>query len=335
MIFAITGANGFLGVHIIHHLLEQNHVIWAIYRDKASFEEYELVKSNYNIDESKYANLNWVSCELYDILGLKEIFSKCDYVIHAAGLISYFKKDKMKLLQVNYNYTKNVVNVALASQVKKLLYCSSISAISKSSSTLFSDETSSWFSTKPHSFYGYTKHLGELELWRAKEEGLDVVVVNPGIILGYGDWDSGSSQLFKNANNAFPFYSNGVTGFVGVKDVSRIIEKLCLSDVVGERFILVSENKSFKEIAFMMADQFHKKRPYLEVKGFLYWIIYGIISIQEFFKMGKFISKETVKSSVSSQLYSNEKISQLHNWEFELIDSVIEDACIGYKKSPS
>ena len=326
MNFAITGANGFLGVHIIHHLLNSGHSVKAVIRPNASLDEFELIKKRYALLEEIYSNLSWHVCELFDVVGLEQAFYGVDYVVHLAGKISYLKKDLPSLLQINQEYTSNVVNVALSLKVKKLLYCSSIAAISKNSKNEAITEDTEWDDEIAHSNYGFTKHLGECELWRGREEGLATVAINPGIILGYGDWTKGSNKLFGNAQKGFPFYSNGITGWVGVRDVARIVERLCLSDISGERFIIVSENKSFKDIADTMTDALGTKKPSIEIKGLLYKVAYGIVLVKEFLGLGGMLSRETVRASVSVNRFDNSKVKEALDYDFESIKEVIHDS---------
>ncbi len=333
MIFAVTGANGFLGVHIIHHLLSKGHIVKAIVRPGASLEEFKDVSKFYNRSQKELINLEWHHCELYDILGLQVIFEDADYVVHLAGMISYLQKDLDTMMKVNQDYTANVVNVALDAGVSKMLYCSSIAAITKNDKGDHLTEDVEWNNEVAHSNYGYTKHLGEYELWRGKEEGLDTIAINPGIILGFGDWNKGSNRLFKNAKTSFPFYSEGITGWVGVEDVATVVELLCLSDISGKRFILVSENKSFKEIADAMSDALGTKRSRIEIKGLLYMLTYAIVSIKEVLGLGGMLSKETVRSSVAVNYFENARIKAVLNFEFEDMKSVIQNATAGYKKS--
>lgn len=326
MTFAITGANGFLGVHIIHHLLQQGHNVVAIRRPGGSLDEFELVKSYYGIDEKLYRQLAWEECELFDIEGLNEIFSYSDYVMHLAGMISYLQRDYDKMLLVNQKYTSNVVNACLASNIKKLVYCSSIAAITKNKDGKMVTEDVEWNNEVSHSNYGYTKHLGEYEIWRGKEEGLEIVVINPGIILGYGDWSKGSNKLFGNAESSFPFYSEGITGWVGVKDVAIVAELLCLSNISGQRYIVVSENLSYKTVADLMAKALHSKKPRIAVKGFLYRIVYAIIALKEFVGFRGMLSKETVRSSIAVNYFDNSKLCKALNFEFQSIKGVVSES---------
>lgn len=331
MIFTLTGANGFVGVHIIHHLLRNGHCVRAIIRPGASLSEFEKVKSFYNLDAQSYSRLEWHECVLYDILGLDQIIHGSDYVMHLAGLISYLQRDYDTMLRVNQVYTANVVNVCLSSGIKKLLYCSSIAAISKNDEGNLIKEDIEWDNEIPHSNYGYTKHLGENEIWRGREEGLSVVTINPGIILGYGDWNKGSNKLFKNAATKFPFYSEGVTGWVGVEDVAKCAIELCLSEISGERFILITENKSYRNVAYSMAEAFGVKPPKIEVQGLLYKLAYSLVWLKELLGLGGMLSKETVKASVARNRFDNSKVKNTVSFDLEPINAVIAKAVKHYK----
>lgn len=326
MTFAVTGANGFLGVHIIHHLLLAGHNVVAIKRPNASLNEFDLVKIALNDKNIDYKKLQWFNCELYDTEGLSIAFDKADYIMHLAGNISYLKRDLPKLLEINKEYTANVVNVALKSGVKKLLYCSSIAAISKTTDGSKVTEDREWDDEIAHSNYGYTKFLGECEVWRGAEEGLPVVVINPGVILGVGDWTKGSNKLFSNAQTNFPFYSQGITGWIGVQDVAKISLKLCLSEIEKERFIITSANLSYKQISDYMTTALGTKKPRIEIKGLLYKIAYAIVVAKEFLGFGGMLSKETVRASVAKNYFDNTKIRKALNFEFEMMDDVVREA---------
>lgn len=326
MNFAITGANGFLGVHIIHHLLQEGHEVRAIIRPGASLSEYDLVKEHYTLSEETYQRLTWHECLLYDTEGLHEIFTGADYVMHLAGKISYLKRDLLDLLEVNQSYTADVVNVAKDTGVRKILYCSSIAALSKSGLEQYVTEDTEWDDELPHSQYGYTKQLGELEIWRGIEEGLPAVVINPGIILGRGEWTKGSNTLFANAKKNFPFFSRGVTGWVGVSDVAKVATQLCVSNISSERYIVVSENKSFKEIADTMVSLMNSRKPFIEIKGLLYKLAYAAVSVKEILCLGGMLSKETVKGSVAVHRYDNTKLKKELGFDFEPMDDVLSNS---------
>ena len=92
--------------------------------------------------------------------------------------------DKDELFKTNIEGTSNVVNICLKHKVKKLLYLSSISSISADKDVEIINESHSWDNNRNYTFYAYSKYASELEVWRGSQEGLNVIIVNPGLILG-------------------------------------------------------------------------------------------------------------------------------------------------------
>src|SRR5690606_16645389 len=106
-----------------------------------------------------------------------------------------------------------------------------------------------------------SKHLSELEIWRGAGEGLQTVIINPGIILGPGNWNEGSARLMKVVNSEFPFYTGGINAWVDVRDVVSIMVQLMEADVRDERFIVSAGNFSYREIFTAMALALGRKPP--------------------------------------------------------------------------
>lgn len=75
--------------------------------------------------------LSFLGMHVSSMIGLKAVIEGSDHVMHLAGMIFYLQKDYMPMLEVNQSYTANIVNACLSTSVKKLLYCSSIAAITK------------------------------------------------------------------------------------------------------------------------------------------------------------------------------------------------------------
>ena len=167
-----------------------------------------------------------------------------------------------------------------------------------------------------------------MEVWRASQEGVDVVIVNPGIILGSGFWKKGSGKIFFRIYNGLNFYTERVTGFVDVIDVVCIMTKLMQSKIKNERFILVSDNVSFKDIFFQIADVFNLKRPKIKLTRFMCEIIWRINLIKSIFTgKGSYIDKRTAKTINSKQYYSSKKIETALTYEFRSIEESIKSIC--------
>lgn len=299
----------------------------ATKRKTSNLSEFYKISESYGISSEQIENqLQWVEISLENTPAIAEKMALCEIVIHAAGMISYLKKDRQKLIFTNAYLTGEVVNAALASNIKKFIYISSISTLSSEKDKPNVDESNVWDEALDHSFYGYSKYKGECEVWRGAEEGLNTVILNPGIILGFGDWNHGSNRLFRNTYRQFPIYSTGITGFVGVYDVVRATLLCCEKEVSNERFLLVSENLSFQKVNVLMAKYFGKKPSYVRLNAFLYQLTLNFVRVKEFLGFRGMLTVETVKSSINKRYFSNKKIKKVLDFEFEKMDKALSNS---------
>jgi nucleoside-diphosphate-sugar epimerase len=234
---------------------------------------------------------------------------------------------------VNIDGTSNIVNLCISSSIKKLCFVSSIAAIEKNNSGNLTDESENWNNSVQKSGYAITKYGAEMEVWRASQEGVDVVIVNPGVILGSGFWQKGTGKMFRQVQNGLIFYADGVNGFVGVKDVVLLMIKLMQSEIKNERFILVSENISFKAVFFKIADALNKKRPGIRVTPFLSQIAWRLDVLKsKFTGTPPLLNKETAKTILAKEYYSSQKIKSALSYKFESIHETITSTCNDFLK---
>jgi nucleoside-diphosphate-sugar epimerase len=164
-----------------------------------------------------------------------------------------------------------------------------------------------------------------MEIWRGQQEGLESVIINPGIIIGPGFWEQGSGLLFKKVANGLSFYTKGITGFIAVPDVVEIAVKLMKSHHSNERYILVSENIDFRDLLNSIADSLNVKRPYLHASPLLINIAYRMDwFISNILGLKRRLDRTTAKASYAKNLYSNEKIKTTLSAEFLDIHHYIE-----------
>ena len=230
--------------------------------------------------------------------------------------------------KVNIHGTAIIVNLSIDAKVKKLCFVSSIACVGNAVNGKQVTEENEWNKEIDNSGYAITKFGAETEVWRASQEGVEVVVVNPGVILGSGFWNTGSGKIFSTVSNGLKYYTEGITGFVGVKDVVKAMILLMNSEVKNERFILVSQNKSFKDILFSIADALGKKRPSQKVKSWqtgLFWRVSKIVS--KFTRKDPLMSKDAAKSAHGVSKYSSEKIVKTLGFKFTKMEVVITDVC--------
>ncbi|HMI77461.1 MAG TPA: NAD-dependent epimerase/dehydratase family protein, partial [Ferruginibacter sp.] len=262
--------------------------------------------------------------------GLEEAMEGIEQVYHCAAIVTFNKKRKRELFKINIEGTANVVNAALDAGVKKMVYVSSVSAMGRIREGELINESMNWTEETSNSNYGQSKYLAELEVWRGIGEGLDAVIVNPVIILGPGDWSSSSTRIFKNVFEEFPWYSEGVTGFVDVRDVAEVMIQLMNSSVSAERFILSAENRSYRDVLTLMAHAFGKKPPHKKVTPVLAKIVCRLEAIKSFFT-GKepLVTKETARTAMTTVNFDNSKLKKyLPAFNYRKIDDSIINSCI-------
>jgi len=325
----VTGGTGLVGSHLLNKLVQTEDKVRAIYRNPEKIEAVRSVFKYFNDDiEGLFSRIEWVNGDILDIPSLNECFKDVSQVYHCAALVSFDPNDYHALRKTNIEGTANVVNQCLAQGVNKLCYVSSIAAIGDERPGKEITEESPWNPEADHNVYSITKYGAEMEVWRGTQEGLKTVIVNPGIILGGGFWRSGSGSLFKRISRGLEYYTIGKTGYVDIHDVVTIMEQLMKGEIFNERFILISENWSFKDFTQNVAKKLGSKVPSMQVKPWLLqvawrmdWLRHAILG-----KRRK-ITRQTASSLMTEKIYSNEKIKKALDLEFKPLDTSIEEVC--------
>jgi nucleoside-diphosphate-sugar epimerase len=186
-------------------------------------------------------------------------------------------------------------------------------------------ENFAWFQENIHSEYAISKHGAETEVWRAYLEGVPVVILNPGIIIGPGFWDSGSGLLFKRINFGLNYHFPKTTGFVGVRDVVLAAILVMESEIENEQYIVVSENLKFKEVLEMVAESLNKSAPKKPLKPWMIKIVWFYqYMASAIFGRKRQLTKKDSKALFEHTFYNNEKIKSDLNFKFIPVKKVIE-----------
>ena len=330
----VTGGTGLVGSHLLYHLTLKNDAVVALHRASSDLTMVKRVFAYYtNNAAHHFAKIIWQKADITDISSLQDIFvNTFEQVYHCAAMISFNSKDYYKLRNVNIKGTANLVNLSLAYCVKKFCFVSSIATIDAVPGQEFSTEQNEWNAALKHHGYAITKYGAEMEVWRASQEGLDVVIVNPGVILGSGFWNSGSGKLFSSVANGFNYYTEGITGFIGVEDVVKAMINLMASNVKNERFVLVSQNLSFKKVLFQIADHIGVRRPSIKVSKLMGEIAWRLDWFKGLFGGQRKLTRQTSKSAHHISRYSSEKVKSQLGIELEPIKDVIASVSKNYKK---
>lgn len=320
----VTGGTGFLGSYIIKELIEKGYAVRAIRRNTTKLPFY--------IPQQIVDKAEWVEGDVLDVISLEEAMDGIDTVIHSAGLISFLKKERKQMYQVNVEGTANVINVALEKNIRRLVHISSIAALGRSSHGGHVNEEKKWEENKINTHYAKSKYNAELQVWRGIGEGLNAVILNPSTILGYGDWNNSSCAIFKNVYKEFKWYSSGINGFADVEDVARATVALMESNISEQRFIINGENWPFKKLLETMADGLHKKRPSKQTTPFIVSIAWRMEKLRSFLTGKKpLLTKESAKVAHSKTYFENDKLLKaLPGFSFTPLEESIRKACEKY-----
>jgi dihydroflavonol-4-reductase len=316
----VTGGSGLVGGVLIKQLLAKGHKVTALVNKTP------LCGHDSNL-------LTTVQADILDVVSLEEAFKGVEQVYHCAAFVSFNPRHRETLFKVNVTGTANIVNASLDAGVKKLVHVSSVAALGRIRKGETVTEKMQWTPETSNSLYGKSKYLGEMEVWRGIGEGLNAVIVNPSIIIGEADWNQSSMRIFKNVHDGFPWYAEGVSGWVDVADLVRVMMLLMESDIAAEKFIVSGENKSFHDVLDMIADAFGKKRPHKRVTPFLAALIWRLEGMKARIT-GKepLLTKETVNTAQTAVYYDNGKIRQsLPGFAFTPLEETINRVC-GYLK---
>jgi dihydroflavonol-4-reductase len=333
----VTGGTGLVGSHLLLELTREHDRIRAIYRPLSDTKRVLDVFAIYLDDpEKQYNKIEWVPGDTTDIYSLFEAMNGVDYVFHAAANVSFRQGNRSSMLQTNVGGTANVVNACLETNIRKLCYVSSTAALGNSLPGEEITEDMQWIQSKNRSMYSVSKFKSEMEVWRGMSEGLNAVIVNPSIIIGPGDWQRSSSYLFSAVWKGMKFYTKGITGYVDIRDVVRVMIDLMKGEQQRERFTVSSENLSYHQVLEKIATALGKRPPYIHATPFLIslacrvdWLLNALVG-----KPRK-ITKDAAMSSMREAVFSNRKIREASGIEFIPIDQSIQDTAGIFLKTHS
>jgi dihydroflavonol-4-reductase len=332
MIF-VTGGTGLVGAQLLLDLTKSGKRVRAMKRETSSLATLNLIFEGHNELQEK---IEWVTGDITDYFSVREAMAGVKEVYHCAAEVSFIPSLRKRMFKINVDGTAHMVNAAMDEGVEKFCYVSSVAALGRIDENTTIDENFTWKTSKHNSNYAISKYSGEREVWRAIEEGLNAVIVNPTIIIGAGDWKTGSSQMFGQVHKGFPFYSEGINGFVDVADVTKCMIALMEKNRFGQRYILVSENLTYGQVFDIIADRLGKKRPSIKVSRVLSGIGWRVEALRTLIlRNSPMITKETAHSSQSKWKYSSEKIKKEIGIDFTPINKSVERVAALFLKAHS
>jgi nucleoside-diphosphate-sugar epimerase len=327
----VIGGTGLVGSHLLCELAKSETEIIASYRTRSKIDKVKKVFDFYFGEDSSgnWSKIKWQKVDVNDIVSLEDFINSGDEVYHCAALVSFSRKDFNQLMKINREGTTNIVNVCIDKNIKKLCYVSSTAAITGGDVDSVSEE-SKWKRSDDTSAYSISKYGAEREVWRGIEEGLTAVIVNPCVILGAGDWNESSLTILKQIERGLSFYPPGANAIVDARDIAKCMVNLTKSEVKSERFLLIGENTTFKSLFDQIAMAMGKNKPKFSVGLVGLTIARYLMGFWSFLRRKHTpITKDTVNSSLSTTVYSNDKIIKELNYTFFTLQDTIANALKG------
>ena len=331
----VTGATGILGRVIVLELLKRGKTVRATKRKSSNLQEVRKSFQFYTETPNEYFDsIEWIEVDFEDIHSLQNALNGVEEVYHCAAKVSFHPKDEKEMYQTNIEGTKQLLFACQNSSVKKFLFVSSIAVLDGLNENGELDESSDFNPKIDHSAYAISKHFSEMEVWRASAEGLNTVIVNPGLIIGSGNWKESSGTLFMEfEKNDYTF--SGGTSYVDVRDVAQISIELMEKNIFGERFILVSESAKYEEIGNSIRQKLGKKAVKIVPNGLLKTGVFLNSILGWLISPLKMANKVNVQSVTEFNKISNKKIKEKLNYEFIPLEESLAFHLENYKKDRS
>ncbi len=328
----VTGGTGFLGAHLLGLLVSQGSRVRAVRRSPASMEACLKILNLYVDDDTQKNLIEWVDCDVLDATGILELVKEGDDVYHCAAVISFSKRQRNKMYKVNISGTANIVNACLEKKARKLCHVSSIGSLGDASEGIPVDEQTPRSAAVKHSGYGWTKYMGELEVFRGIAEGLNAVIVNPSVITGPCGSNQGIEPLVKLVQKGMKYFPNGSNAWIDARDVAAAMVYLMKSDITAERFIVSAENLSYQHIMTLIATALNVNVPTKRASHSLMNAARVVLQLKTVFT-GKTnpLTKEMLRISTSVSSYDTTKFANLKAFTFipikqSIIDTVFSKA---------
>jgi nucleoside-diphosphate-sugar epimerase len=262
----VTGANGFVGSHLVDLLLKKGHVVKCITRKTSKLTWLE------------EKNIQIYDCGLNNKEELRKAFEGADYIFHIAGVVK--SKYKEGYFKGNVDTTHTLLDAALNNKtLKKFIVVSSLTAVGPAANGKPVDETTE---CRPITTYGRSK-LAQEELTKSFRVQIPVTICRAPAI--YGERDTEILIFFKTFNKGLMTTIGFKTKSLSLLHVKDLVNGLYLSAVseksAGETYFISSEKfYTWEEVGHITEKVLGKKPLKIKVPHFA---VYSIATIAEFF----------------------------------------------------
>lgn len=302
----ITGITGLLGSYLAKSL-----------SGKALISGTKRPGSDTKLLGSLADSIHWFEGEITDVEMLSEACRDQDLVIHSAGLVSFDDSKKEALLKTNAQGTACLVNAMLSLKKPKLVFISSVAALGRQENQLSITEEQKWINSKLNTPYGISKHLAELEVWRGAQEGLQVMIFNPSVLLAKITDERSSSQIYQYVLDGNRYYPLGNINYIDIRDAVSVMLQLIENGKWNQRYIISKESLSYREFFKEMALAFGKNPPSIPLSNWLAGWVVRWSRLHNWFSKNRLpISRQSVRAAQTRLGYDSSKMKVASGYSF-------------------
>jgi dihydroflavonol-4-reductase len=255
----ITGGTGFLGEHVVHELLAGN-----------AFEVRVIARSHSPVLDvlADGPNLELVRGDVLEGPELEEALAGCEAVFHLAGLVSRDPDDGQRMMRIHVDGTRRVMELAAAAGVKRVVVASTSGTVAVSAVDEVLDESAGYATeiVAGWPYYASKIYQEKLAFDLGEKLGVEVVCVNPSLLLGPGDRRlSSTGDVLKFMRRDIPVVPDGGVNFVDVRDAAAATVRALDQGRAGERYLLGGPNWTFPEFFGRLERASKVNRPRLRL----------------------------------------------------------------------
>ncbi len=250
----VTGGAGFIGSHLVRQLVEQGHLVRVIERPGARVDHLPPAAQVYFAD-------------IRDRKALAQAFDRGRWVYHLAANPNLWVRDRGEFEAVNYQGTVNVLDAALAADAERVLHTSTESILTRARAVGPIDENVEITLNDAVGPYCRSKLLAEQYAFFLAGRGLPVVVANPTMPVGPGDWNlSPPTRLILDfCRGALPGIMECTLNLIDVRDVAHGLTLVMHKGLPGRRYILGHTNLTLGGLLGILSELTGERVPRLRV----------------------------------------------------------------------
>ncbi len=256
--------------------------------------------------------IEWHEGDVLDYQSLEEAVIGMDLIIHAAGFVSFDDRDKDRLFKINVEGTTNLTHAMQHCNVKRLIHISSVAVFSRTKDAIAIDENQQWVDSPYNTPYAESKYWAELQVWRAAQEGVDVMIMNPSVLLPKIFDERSSSQIYHYVLGGNKYFPLGSVNCIDIRDAAELVYLLFEVGDWGQGYILNAHSISYQSFFKEMANVFHKKPPIKPVKNWMLNILLIITGLARKLKLTKSpLNRQTAYLAQLKIEMKNDKVQRL------------------------